>query len=131
VTPVVVLVAPLTIVGAFCPEGRDTSLRSAEAGPSPLSFKGVLKLVAEGVGISTVQALVITALAVDSEGLGLVPQFGILLGFAEWFSSSGSGCGGRSGRGGGSCSGRSGRCSGLDNFQKIKKRLRSTIVPAV
>ena len=38
-----------------------------------ISFEGVLKLVAEGVGVSAVQTLVITALAVDSEGLGLVP----------------------------------------------------------
>ena len=38
-----------------------------------ISFEGVLKLVAEGVGVSAVQTLVITALAIDSEGLGLVP----------------------------------------------------------
>ena len=61
----------------------------------------------------------------------MIYQFGILLGLAEWFSCCS--CGGGGGCGGGSCGGRgcSGRCSGLDNFQKIQKRLRSAIVPAV
>lgn len=128
VTPVVVLVPPLAVVSALGPEGRDAGSGSAQAGARPLALERVLILVAEGVGVPPVQALVVTALPVDGEGFGLVPQLRELLSLREGLS-----CCSRRRTGGCSCCRRrcSGCCGGLNHLQEIQKRLGGAIVPTV